>query len=645
MTTLHTENHDHDEAELELICTCADCSAVIDADDIQDAEENADGEKVCESCAEDYVTTHDGLRVSTDDAIYVETQGEYYRDRDWRLVEINGQHYDRTQDDVSHVEAGSYRGQWVMSEDSFCCDSCNNVHHNDDYAEDGQCQSCYEEEEDHNGIFDYNENVLNHFPLIPPTSAERFPYTLGVELEVEGIRSSAADIAERFPSAFIWKHDGSLNDGAELVTRPAPYSWQAELFKPESLLQAITRAGGESFDTDTCGLHVHVGRAQLTTLQIARALVFLHNPENEHFIKRIAQRNPQRWARIATGKTYSKKEVTRNGDEGRYTSLNLSNQHTVELRIFRGTLSPSGVLRAIQFTIALFHAQRMEAGIPLSHAHRLDSFLSYVMKHRADFPQLAEWLIDKEWATPEGEPRADKMPSGDFKPFIAGRQSEATRRAKAKAEQEKQRAELTRQLGNGELYCFDETARVSLARNMEFNSEQSPRVLYVDHTGETVQDTLRNIQRDPHDTMPHYLRSVGWTRTDSFFLLPIEQQPQSVQDMVANTLINALVRFSEAPAREILLQHRDDGYIGQRVIMSTAGIRRYILGQSNPTDLIGVIDGLENFDDMFHVTWSNGRTNVYAPHTLIGISDATPDNADLLTLNRIRTIHSNAAGA
>lgn len=297
------------------------------------------------------VTLFNGEEWPEDDAFLAEN-GEYGRN-DHMIETYEGNEYDEDMAGVrwSCVGAGHYynyyresvvtlgSGQEVSEhwadDNTHYCDSCGGRFMDEDYNHNHDC--CNDCVGDTGMIHCYSTDVLEFYNLVEPTKKD-FPYTLGVELEVEEIREYSGDVCEMFSGEAILKEDGSLDDGFEIVTRPAPYLHHRDTIWTEDKLKQMREWGGRSFRTSSCGLHVHVGRKGLTSLQIAKAVCFMNSPDNRAFIKAVAQRDPQEWASITAEKYLDKK--TLNADE-RYVGLNLCKQHTVEFRIFKGTI-PAG---------------------------------------------------------------------------------------------------------------------------------------------------------------------------------------------------------------------------------------------------------------------------------------------------------------
>ena len=120
-----------------------------------------------------------------------------------------------------------------------------------------------------------------------------------------------------------------------------------------------------SHTAQTCGLHVHINRAALgETVEeqentIGRIVYFFEKFWNE--ILRFSRRSEgqaNRWATRYGCSMVNPKESLKDAKKsclGRYTAVNLTNQFTVELRIFRGTLKYETFAATLQFVDKLCH--------------------------------------------------------------------------------------------------------------------------------------------------------------------------------------------------------------------------------------------------------------------------------------------------
>ena len=250
---------------------------------------------------------------------------------------------------------------------------------------------------------------------------------LGVELEVE-CREDAdptepAQQAKTLldPKRVILKHDGSLRNGFEIVSGPAPlWFHQKELWGPFFEWQAKEKALlSHNAPSGTCGLHVHVSRAPLTQLQIGKMVQFLHAPENNAFVRYMAGRpSSSRYADYLAPKRVrpilgqNGKPLKRGGPKqkpafrvreeagvnvlgraARYTALNLQNEATVEFRLFRGTLNPGTFFARLEFCHALVkYSAPSVSGLCDTTADKFTKWL--MVDRRKVYPNLVNYLDD-----------------------------------------------------------------------------------------------------------------------------------------------------------------------------------------------------------------------------------------------------------
>jgi hypothetical protein len=163
--------------------------------------------------------------------------------------------------------------------------------------------------------------------------------------------------------AYYFKNDGSLSNGFEIVTHPMTISYihqhKEDVFK--KMLNALINNRYRSYDSDTCGMHVHLSKKSFGTWQLYRFIKFF--VDNKEFVTAISQRkidNLNRWATIEEESTDAiiYKAKKKSGNHRRYVAINLQNDKTIELRIFRGTLNYQSFMKNIEFCYALFNFTR-----------------------------------------------------------------------------------------------------------------------------------------------------------------------------------------------------------------------------------------------------------------------------------------------
>lgn len=259
---------------------------------------------------------------------------------------------------------------------------------------DGEYHNC-EENPITNHIHSYSYRIPVSKKRVENENDELF---FGIELEVEQDRSNAElrevakvlieDMEIGQNNIITCKTDGSLCDGFEIVTQPMTYGYIQEK-KPyfADALHYLKSIGYRSYNSTTCGMHIHISKDQFKTWQLYRFLHFFQI--NKEFIKFISQRDAdklQRWANIENDENEKLiyKAKNKYGNSSRYVAVNLQNSHTVEIRIFRGTLNLSSFFKNIEFCKCLFEFSRDENDMTV------ENFITYV--NNSNFQNLKKFV-------------------------------------------------------------------------------------------------------------------------------------------------------------------------------------------------------------------------------------------------------------
>lgn len=351
--------------------------------------------------------------------------------------------------DDEYITRDRYERQGYMR-----CDRCEEVFHEHDmyyreHRDETYCESCDpgDEEEDtpdSNTIHSYNTRVEDVLPMQLTRGVRYF----GLELEQEFPNGRpeeectwAMDEHPDLANLCIWKSDGSLSNGAELVSLPRTLKyWQAP--NPVKALcgDKEWRKVARSHKTSTCGLHIHVSRNTVPEPAIAKLVVLMNDPSMTETISLIARRAPntsycmaakKRWLSDQNGSWVNAKYQWENYDAdkpnpvhyarptrnickkqstqgSRYTPINLT-EHTIEFRIFRGTLHWPTIIASIEFCdAALWYCQQF--GASAMNAEAFNQWLRSSIT-RKTYPALRDYLelrtlLPKRKAKPE-VPTAD----------------------------------------------------------------------------------------------------------------------------------------------------------------------------------------------------------------------------------------------
>ena len=322
--------------------------------------------------------------------------------------------------------------------DYFSCHECEGIFSDDDahnaYDDYSVCGSCVDnfrysdrhgyyvrddDEEELENIRSYHTSSesLGH---IPSKYDKRTPRVLlGLELEMEikdnycrderaGLLLDGVGMYEgegRYQYA-LCEEDGSLEHGFEMVTAYTGldvHAKQLELFK-SGLRGAI------SHDSDNCGLHVHICKADMSTLHGAKMILFINDQANQKLIKAIARRDDSSYAKFKNKQSdkdwlksamtcESKRSQLRNLNHDRYEALNFKNDKTIEFRLFKGSLVYETIMSCLEFTYATWFFTRESSTKNMT----IDGFLKFICanENRGDTKFLRAYLKSKGFDLPE----------------------------------------------------------------------------------------------------------------------------------------------------------------------------------------------------------------------------------------------------
>lgn len=231
-----------------------------------------------------------------------------------------------------------------------------NAHYRDEYDEDSAyCDDCFREDE---------EKPIKNYSYKPNPifygNGERF---FGVELEIDcgGESSNNANellnIGNSSCEKIYIKHDGSLDEGMEIVTHPMTLDYHKSEMPWLEVVNRALEMHYLSHKSNTCGLHIHVNRKtfgytrEMQEDAISRVLYFVEHHWNELLkFSRRTEDQMRRWA-ARYGYKNNPKEIldhAKSDYDNRYTCVNITNYETVEFRMFRGTLKYNTLIATLE---------------------------------------------------------------------------------------------------------------------------------------------------------------------------------------------------------------------------------------------------------------------------------------------------------
>ncbi len=340
---------------------------------------NIDGDERCAMCTDNYLSE----RGETLDDYYECPCCNRYVDRDY---------------------TSNWRGE-------IYCDTCinNNVYTCSDCDTqlwDGDDHDCYDEDYTDGVIHDYSHKPRPYFFGKKPS--ERI--YMGFELEVEVYGGDRYEHAEKVQNSLgervYLKHDGSLECGFEIVTHPHSLESYRKEFSWESFAQ-FRKDGLRSWNTSTCGLHVHVSRdafgvpydnrtdnfSQHIRSRQAHELRFIKLIyDNERQVCRLAGRHSDSYANFADKRNLTNKVFRGRDVGGRHAAVNTYNESTLEVRIFKGSLKHERVLMALEFVHSTVEYTRDLKVNGKNHALSWLAFAGYVHTNQEQYPNLYAFM-------------------------------------------------------------------------------------------------------------------------------------------------------------------------------------------------------------------------------------------------------------
>ena len=175
----------------------------------------------------------------------------------------------------------------------------------------------------------------------------------GVEFEFEDANYDMRPAIERIMDAELGhlETDGSLDDGLELISRPATMeAWRGRFgYEFATCRAGIIEAGG-TFDSNTVGQHIHVSRSAFSgggLSHLARLAIFVQHAANTEYIFQLSGK----YWRGRTRSEFRRALVEKLDDRSR--AVNLTKSGSVELRFWAGTNSEADLHGSLEWTQAI----------------------------------------------------------------------------------------------------------------------------------------------------------------------------------------------------------------------------------------------------------------------------------------------------
>lgn len=378
--------------------SCYECGGIYSV--ANQGREWIGDEWYCWSCATQCERCNDGVR--NDDTHTVDN--ESWCEHCWE----NYSNYcewcsESTASDITYVHDNAYC-ESCYNDNCYWCDECDEAQTNDDpcgcdsddddrHVSGCQCRS-------RNGVHDYRCKPEAIF-----RGSNKHNMYLGFELEMEYKDSDKLLNASQYANTTLdtiayMKHDGSINNGFELVTHPHTHNYYRDNSKVlwDTIDRLRTQYGARSWDTDTCGLHIHLSRAGFSSgAHLHRFIAFVYH--NAPHMMKFAGRKTRfaRFNDVYTFDEYDRPIFSIKHKTGhpnsfsseRYSAVNTQNENTIELRFFRGTMNTSGVLSALDLAQAMVeYTRELRLDDVKLGALQWEWFADYVVSNNGLYPDL-----------------------------------------------------------------------------------------------------------------------------------------------------------------------------------------------------------------------------------------------------------------
>lgn len=396
----------------DLFVTCDHCDETIRKNNnLKDSENNY----YCQECWDDNIVTchHCGDKIHTNEAEYDHNGNAYcdycFRNHTHTCDWCNEQHYE---DDIHNNQHGQDLCESCWENANYC-ENCG-VWLTDDatynHNENSYCEDCYDDIEKNIHESDYIPDLIFY------SEAKNNNDHFGIELEADNggkndhNASQLLNVMNYHTEDKIWiKEDGSIHDGFEIVSHPATLDQHLTVFDWENLLTEATNLGYESHNAGTCGLHVHIDRRAFGLTEIEQdlnitKLLLITETHWDNLVRFSRRTNEQlnKWAKSYRLKDNMEKNAKTEdiletakvlNNRTRYFAINLQNDHTIELRLFRGTLNYNTFVATLQFCQLLIDIVR---NTNIKNLHNIT--WEFIVDVAKDYTELTEYLEQRKLA-------------------------------------------------------------------------------------------------------------------------------------------------------------------------------------------------------------------------------------------------------
>lgn len=268
----------------------------------------------------------------------------------------------------------------MANENYYYCEGCSSYFRYDDsmyWSERDECYYCENCK---------SETIIERYHHTPDYVKSEFmddsnrktDLHIGFELEVhsesrymDDCNDEACWISDRLGDYVVFEEDCSISPGFEIITRPATLEGHLE-YDWKSVFDFLVQNGYVSHNGGQCGLHIHIDRnyfgCELATQEAIEAkFLWLFEKHWNNLVKfsrrrmfRYCNKNPKPASYKYDLKFAKDKHSTH------YVAVNLGNDDTIEIRLWRGTLRYETFVATLKFTNRLAYLIKYTPIVKLS---------------------------------------------------------------------------------------------------------------------------------------------------------------------------------------------------------------------------------------------------------------------------------------
>lgn len=330
-----------------------------------------DGYTICQYCGyivdeDDTTSTIDGITCSgciDDYYVWCEWDGDYYEDDSCEWIECENSYisYD-TLRNSGMFERCRECGEWFRCDDLYdfrddygdveqnsICSSCGDRHY---YWNDDQHEYTESEPRFIRNYHDTPDLKFYDVDNVKSRGVNGVKY-LGVELELQGggeDDDNAREILDNEPLYAM--HDCSLSYGFEVISHPATIDYHLHKIDWDGVIERALDYGYDEFYNG--GLHVHVSRSFFKDEENIGQLIKFYSCYYEELME-FAQRDEEKAAQWADYVEWDADYTpldwyqAANDKGSRYQAVNITNDDTIEFRLFNSTGDSNHLKSVLQF--------------------------------------------------------------------------------------------------------------------------------------------------------------------------------------------------------------------------------------------------------------------------------------------------------